>query len=151
MKVLQFLEKELHKNFSFDSNDLGCTPFDRLYSDGVEEIAQWVEQNPSEVILLLINDEGPSADWGHQALIQNQTWDALGSVLFTPVSQSQHFPDDGWPTISQMVQLGQRVLAHGSRVYNSFIFPELLIPGWDLVRELVFFLLPDDALYRFSF
>jgi hypothetical protein len=44
----------------------GCTPFDRPYSEGVEEIAEWVRFNPNEVILLQINDEGPSADWGHQ-------------------------------------------------------------------------------------
>lgn len=129
-KVLQFLEKELHKNFSFDSNDLGCTPFDRPYSEGVQEIAEWVQLHPSEIILLNINDEGPSADWDHQALIQNETEAAFGSLLFTPLSKVQHTTGE-WPTATQMIGLGQRVFAHGDRVNDSSIFPGLLIPEWD--------------------
>jgi hypothetical protein len=83
------------------------------------------------VILLHLNDEGPSADWGRQALIQDAVNSTFGSLLFTPRDKQTLFPSR-WPSLRELRTLGRRVIVYGDRVNNDDIFPGLTQPGWDL-------------------
>ena len=69
---IRALELDVHYTFKIDGwpwnwgnrlllchgqdNHVGCSPADRYFRDGVAEIARWLDRNPSEVILLYIED-----------------------------------------------------------------------------------------------
>jgi len=125
------LENFFNQTIDFDSNDLGCSPFDRTFESGIQEINDWINMNPNEVIFVLINDEGHSADWGHQDLIQKLIHNVFGPILFTPVDKNKHYPNT-WPSVNQLNELGKKVIVYGSNLLiNDEIFGEFTIPHWD--------------------
>eukprot|EP00118_Oscarella_pearsei_P002498 m.10722 g.10722 ORF g.10722 m.10722 type:complete len:569 (+) comp22588_c0_seq1:3-1709(+) len=131
-KILDYIEKILNMTLHFDSRDLGCLPHDRAFSSGVAEICDWLqaEGNEEEIVIVNINDEGPSADWGHQDLIQAPVASLCSKLLFTPSNKSSLFPQR-WPSSRELLTLGRRLIFHGPRIDNENIFPQLTIPEWD--------------------
>ena len=61
---------------------------------GLQEIYDWVVTpgNQEEVIVVHINDESPSSDWGHISLIQDPVREIFGELLFTPENKKTLFP-----------------------------------------------------------
>ena len=43
--------------------------------------------------MVLVNDEGHSADWGHLDLIKKPIREIMGDILFTPADKEKYFPD----------------------------------------------------------
>ena len=49
----------------------------------------------NEFVMVLVNDEGHDADWGHLDLIQNPIAEILGDLLFTP-KDKEHYFNNSW-------------------------------------------------------
>ena len=132
-KVLDYLERVLNITLHFDSRDLGCMPHDRTYASGVAEICDWMQApgNEKEIVMVNINDEGPSAEWGHRDLMQEPVAQLCPDLVFTPVNKTAMFPDT-WPTPRELISMGRRLLFHGPKnLSNENIFPQLTVPQWD--------------------
>jgi hypothetical protein len=131
--VLDFIEKALNVSVQFDSADLGCMPHDRTLVAGLQEIHDWLATptNHAEVVMVHLNDESHSSDWGHTSLIQDPVPQIFGNLLFTPLDKKFLFPSR-WPTSSELVKLGKRVIVTcTSRCNNSNIFLDMHVPTWD--------------------
>jgi hypothetical protein len=131
--VIDFIEKVLHITIDFDSDDLGCLPHDRTLVAGLQEIYDWVVApgNEEEIVMVLINDERNSSDWGHIHLIQEPVPQIFGDLLFTPEDKKSLFLDQ-WPTPTELLKLGKRVIVScTSRCNDSHIFLDMHVPDWD--------------------
>lgn len=65
------------------------------HGPGLQEIQDWltVQENTQEFVMVHINDESHSADWGHVQLIQDPVTEIFSDLLFTPEDKQTLFPD----------------------------------------------------------
>jgi len=99
----------------------------------LEEVADWLETNPREVVTLFVQDQVSPADTAE--LIEQA---GLLRYVYTPLAK------DEWPTLGQMVESGKRLVvlmeAHG----GGTAYPWLL-QGFDWVQDTPFlFRSPDQ-------
>ena len=61
---------------------------------GLQEIHDWLVDpaNSQEVVMVHINDESHSADWGHIGLIQDPVHQIFTGLQFTPGDKESLFP-----------------------------------------------------------
>jgi hypothetical protein len=97
---------------------------------GLIDSAATIFPPQDEVVLLHLNDEGESADWGHQSLIQSAVHNAFAPLLFTPTDKQAMFPAR-WPSLRELRALGKRIIVYGDRIDNAEIFAGFTQPGWD--------------------
>eukprot|EP00164_Ancoracysta_twista_P003736 GFYU01005009.1.p1 GENE.GFYU01005009.1~~GFYU01005009.1.p1 ORF type:complete len:621 (-),score=121.69 GFYU01005009.1:66-1928(-) len=129
-KALEWIEQKIGHKFEFDSDDLGCTIFDRTLDTGVAEIRAWMDKHPTEFLHLHINDEGHSADWGHLDKIRDPLAKYLSDILFRPSDLRDQYKGQ-WPSVRQLLKDGKRILVQGDRIYDDNYFRPLNTPGWD--------------------
>lgn len=131
-RVIKWIDKVLNTTVHFDSDELGCLPYDRSLVSGLTEIHNWLMSpwNKEEFILLHINDEGRTADWDHIGLIQQPIKDTFGDILFTPVDKNNSFPSR-WPTQRELLSMNKHIIVFGDRVANDDIFSDFTLPRWD--------------------
>ena len=62
---------------------------------GLQEIYDWAVApgNQGEMVVVHINDESHSADWGHIDLIQDPVAQTFRDLLFTPEDKKSLFPN----------------------------------------------------------
>lgn len=62
------------------SNHLGCSPFDRPFSLGLQELHKWLSANPGEIVLLYIERHLD----GNDSKLASQLEKHLGNFIFKP-------------------------------------------------------------------
>jgi hypothetical protein len=128
-KLVKIVEEVFHIHIDYDSEQLGCTPFDRLWKDGIAEIATWVKNNTDEIVIVYINDY-PHWDWGHQDELIAPIAEYMGDLVFTPKDKEFYFPDRNWPSIKQLLALKKRIILIGSNKYATVDGTWIHGPQW---------------------
>lgn len=112
---------------------LGASPGDRHFGFALQEIRQWLDRNPGEVILLhmeerLENDPESKADyaWAFEHF--------LGPYLLR-VSEK---PDGRWPTAAEMAAKDRRVIAFGDTLSDKDYFFQGFTSPWSVARPKYF-------------
>jgi hypothetical protein len=113
-RLLKIVEDILHKKFEYSSDQLGCTPSDRLWAEGIKEISDWINTNTDEIVILYINDS-PKWDWGHSNLVVDPMKYYFGKLIFTP--EDLKLFNNKWPSMRKLKELGKRVILIGSGEY----------------------------------
>jgi len=140
---------------------LVCSPIDRLYAYGIKEIADWLNANPGEVMIVDFEDYsnaapntlgGPSAPsclpiGNHDNYVNDPLATYLGSKILTPaewpIGTGEHLR---LPTKREMLALGKQIIftassgcpqTHGGAwIFWTFFFPfmspSLLYPPPDI-------------------
>ena len=89
----------------------------RLYGNGVREIANWLEANPTEVVILTMNDYSED----HDEHIEEPIEEFLGSKVFKPA----HKRADRWPTLNEMLAAKRQIIIFSNDTHgDDWIFPK---------------------------
>ena len=106
---------------------LGWTPL----PDSLEEIRIWLEENPREVIFLIIQDE----------ITPQDTLDAVEASGLIPYIYTH--PEGGtWPTLRQLIDSNQRLLVMAE---NEGPPPEWYANAWSVTEETPYtFIVPEQ-------
>ena len=70
------------------SNNLGCHPNDRVFTEGLDELARFLNENPNEVVLLYVEEYMQ----GHYTEAVNMVQSRLGNRIYT---STQHYGGNG--------------------------------------------------------
>lgn len=100
---------------------IGCQEDDKLYSDGIKEIADWVntDGNQFELLRIYINEK---QDQGHDELMNDPIEQYLGRKVLTPRDLNETY-DGVWPTLRQMRKDGKNVvIATGSTAGSGELY-----------------------------
>lgn len=88
----------------------GCSPTDRLYTNGIKEITTWLRANPGEVIFIQFEDRAE----GHDAYVNDPIARYLGDLVYRPADgASQGFhnrANEFWPSLRELRSLGKQVI-----------------------------------------
>jgi hypothetical protein len=106
-ELVTIVEEITGTTYNYSSEQLGCSPYDRPFYEGIAEIAEWMNQegNQQELVFLFINDE-PNWSYGHADEIVGPMVQYFNSRIFTPEDKANLFPQR-WPTM----------YSHGLRVF----------------------------------
>jgi hypothetical protein len=85
------------------SDNLGCSPFDRLYAYGIKEIGTWLDANPGEIMTIDFEDYAQ----GHDNYVNDPLATYLGSKILTPAE---------WPAYNMRLPTKREMLAAGKQV-----------------------------------
>ncbi|EDO32047.1 predicted protein, partial [Nematostella vectensis] len=107
---------KIRMSHAHDHAYLGCSPWDREFHYGIQEIAEWIKRNPKEVVRIYLEDSG-SHTKGHDDLINGPIKDYLGDKVLTPNDTLVYF-NGRWPTVSEMRKLGKTVVVATGNLYN---------------------------------
>lgn len=80
----------------------------RLFAYGIQEIAQWLDANPDEVLILLLDNHVASE---HMAVVTKILQDYLGNRIFQKTSSSLA----RWPTMGELRSSGKRVVVFSTQ------------------------------------
>lgn len=100
---------------------LACQEDDKLFSEGIKEIADWLnkETNLHEIVRIYINEK---QDQGHDELVNGPIEEYLGSRVFTPRDLNETY-GGVWPTIRQLRKDGKNVvIATGSTAGSGELY-----------------------------
>ena len=146
-KIIADIERILNITIHFDSEQLGCSPFDRLYQDGLSEIHQWQLNNPGE-FLFIHQDDNEGDTYNNTATTIQMIVDTFGDSIFTPIDfngsrAERETPDlrsgvsrsTSWPSIRELVSRNKTIMWQSENYYGAgngtIIFEPLLWPAWD--------------------
>jgi hypothetical protein len=120
-KLLHYIEQRYNVTIDWDSEQIGCTPWDRPFSSGLAEFTQWLfaAENADEVVVLYLDDDEELNEWNKTGLLLQELQAALGSAAFTPRDLNASFPSGGWPTIAQLLALDKHVVVANNFDYGS--------------------------------
>ncbi|XP_071806953.1 uncharacterized protein MT2135-like [Asterias amurensis] len=93
--------------------DLVCSVTDRLFSEGIKEIADWLDQpgNEHELVKIYMNEK---YDQGNDDTVNGPLGDYMGKKILTPSDLSDTYGEE-WPTMRTMIKDGKNVvIASGS-------------------------------------
>lgn len=104
-------------------DDLGCSPIDRLFDNALKEIRKWLDDHPTEVILLRLENyvEASERD-DFLAMVDNR----LGSKIYRQ-DFARTNPDIPLPTPRMMLKLGKQVIITTYHSVGSTSFFEQLV------------------------
>jgi hypothetical protein len=126
----------------------GCSPRDRYYSNAIKEIANWLIDNPNEVVIINLEDRfNINDDTDDQVNIENEIylWGPLASFLgdrvlkvsdfsrVVPGCSGSSFNDCRWPTRREMLRAGKQVIVfgHNKDRNTGWIWPKSAQKGKD--------------------
>ncbi|XP_038071223.1 uncharacterized protein MT2135-like [Patiria miniata] len=102
--------------------DLECSVYDRLFSDGIKEIADWINLpgNGEEMVKIYMNEK---FDQGNDDSVNNPLRDYMGERILTPADLKNTYGGQ-WPTPRQMRKAGKNVvIATGSTAGSGEVYP----------------------------
>ena len=131
-RIIGDIESALNITIYFDSEQLGCSPLDRLYYDGLLEIRQWQLNNPEE-FLFIHQDDSEGATYNNTQTTIQMIQDVFGETIFTPIDFSGMF-NSTWPSIRELVSNNKTIMWQSENDYGAgdgtIIFKPLLCPLW---------------------
>ncbi len=112
-KMVEIVKELFHVEFDFSSEQIGCTPNDRTWEDGMKELRSWLNDNPNKFLLVLINDS-PGWDHQHTPLVLDPIVEHLSDIMYLPKDKTWKFP-----SVAQMIKMGKRALFMASSEYSQ--------------------------------
>ncbi|PIK58797.1 hypothetical protein BSL78_04256 [Apostichopus japonicus] len=87
---------------------MNCQDDDKLFTDGIKEIADWlnIESNAQEIIRIYLNEK---SDQGYDQLVNGPINTYLGGRVLTPRDLNETYHGT-WPTLRQMKKDGKNVV-----------------------------------------
>ncbi|XP_038067017.1 uncharacterized protein LOC119737024 [Patiria miniata] len=94
------------------ANGVGCRPTDRLYSDGIKEIGDWLNQpgNQQDMLRIYLNEK---EDQGHDDEVHGPLEEFLGDRILTPSELRDEY-GGVWPTMKHMRKVGKNIVIAAS-------------------------------------
>jgi len=133
-EVLETIGRYLNTTIRWDSETIGCfSPLDPPFERSLSEIRSWLDKNPSEVLLIYLDNKLHLKKWN---LVQNLTKmisDEFGgdssNIIYTTTIHRQRFEPLGrWPTLNEFLSMGKRIVFisrtnYGDELMQPYLFP----------------------------
>jgi hypothetical protein len=119
---------------TFDSQNLFCSPFQRTWENGLQEVAAWLSkpENRAEFVFIITDDQ-PHYTWNQTEMVVSPIVEVFGTRLFTPTDKRRLF-QTGWPSRRELVTMGKQVLVMSQYRYGAhggdIIFLPYVRPLW---------------------
>ncbi|XP_022081061.1 uncharacterized protein LOC110974050 [Acanthaster planci] len=117
-----FCYNEMRMAHLGDTIDLECSETDPLFSDGIKEIADWINLpgNGEEMVRIYMNEK---YNQGNDDSVNDPLEQYLGDRILTPAELADTYGGK-WPTPRQMRQAGKNVVvATGSTAGSGEVYP----------------------------
>lgn len=88
------------------SNDVGCSPYDRVFHNVVEELSLWIRNNPDEVVLIYVQEEFNNSKKGMDIYVKVMK-EYLGDLVI-------HLDDVRTLSLKSLRKLNKRVVLDSS-------------------------------------
>ena len=100
-----------------DFLECNATSTGRLFQYALQEVAEWLHNNPDEVLVMRFNLTTAGDSAGIDAAIGAE----MGNMVLTPSEWNPLV--SGWPTLRQMRQMGKNMIIISSQDNSTYAFP----------------------------
>lgn len=114
---VKLIEESLGIKIEWNSQKLGCVGELRTFTDSMVEIKQWMDKNPSEIVIIYLDNDPDFLNWNKVNSLLIPIQRVFGNWTFTPMDK-ERFPNS-WPSPRELLSNNKKIIFASRNVLNE--------------------------------